>query len=64
MKIKELIKNLEEILAVEGDLEVGVLDLQFGNCHPLYSIQVRERSPVQDHFHPDSAELGDKFVSI
>lgn len=68
MKASELIKLLEAFIKIDGDLNIGYYDGEFG-CFDSASVQttfVRERHKIGIPFNyaDDDEELGDKFIGI
>ena len=65
MKASELIKEFEKIIEVEGDLEVGAYDGEYGSHYVINKVTVENNYNIcRKSYSDDDIELGKRFISI
>lgn len=61
MKTSELMSNLQAVLELYGDLEVGLVENEQGSIEPLDTVKMQTREQCR---HDARADLGDRFVVL
>lgn len=63
MKASEVIARLQELIEQEGDLDVGVLETEFGGYLGIYRVFPKDGQHA-NKMSDDDEELGDRFIAL
>jgi hypothetical protein len=59
MKASELIKRLQELIDLNGDLQVGYLDIEYDGFDMIEAVDIKT-----DYSDWDNQDLGKTFIGI